>query len=231
MTLKNIKIVQAKLKELGLYKSRVDGKYGPKTRMAVAAFQRMFPQLVADGIYGTKTQREMFFSLADRKQPMKIIEDLKNKYPAESQCENFYGKVGHNQVKITLPYPMRLAWDERKSVRKISCHKKVADDMRGILEDTLIHYGRDNIRLLGLDMYGGCLNVRKIRGGNRWSTHAWGIAIDIDPANNQLRWGNSKARLARAEYDPFWDIVKKHGGYSLGKNKNYDWMHVQFCYR
>lgn len=69
--------------------------------------------------------------------------------------------------------------------------------------------------------------MRKMRGGSKWSMHAWGIAIDIDPSNNRLRWGKDKARLARPEYDEWWQIWEGHGWTSLGRVKDYDWMHIQ----
>jgi hypothetical protein len=68
-----------------------------------------------------------------------------------------------------------------------------------------------------------------MRGGTALSMHAWGIAVDLDPINNQLRWGKDRASFARPEYLPFWKIVEAHGATSLGRAKNYDWMHFQFA--
>jgi hypothetical protein len=44
-------------------------------------------------------------------------------------------------------------------------------------------------------MYGGLLNVRRQRGGTRWTPHAWGVEIDIDPENNQLLWGPDRFKM------------------------------------
>ena len=140
---------------------------------------------------------------------------------------NFYGKVGTNQTSATLPYTMVLAWDESVKVDEFTCHEKCKDSFENIFEATLNHYGLDAIKELGLDQFGGCLNVRKMRGGSSWSKHSWGCAIDIDPDRNQLRWGRDRAFLARLEYEPFWKIVEAEGGYSLGRKKNYDWMHIE----
>ena len=68
-----------------------------------------------------------------------------------------------------------------------------------------------------------------MRGGSRKSTHAWGIAVDLDPENNRLRWGCDRALFARNEYKAFWEIVEDHGATSLGRSANYDWMHFQFA--
>jgi len=85
----------------------------------------------------------------------------------------------------------------------------------------------EKIKELRLDLFGGCLNVRKMRGGSSWSMHSWGIAVDLDPDKNQLTWGKDRASFAKSEYDPFWKIVADEGWTSLGKAENRDWMHFE----
>lgn len=128
---------------------------------------------------------------------------------------------------ITLPYPMRIAWDLDVKVSRMRCHKDVADNFLAVFKDLLEHYGYEKIVELGIDLYGGCFNYRKMRGGTSWSTHAWGIAIDLDPARNKLKETKRTARFARPEYKPMIDIFYKHGFESLGVEKNFDWMHFQ----
>lgn len=130
-------------------------------------------------------------------------------------------------TKIDLPYPMRLAWDTDHSVNSISCHHLVADNFTAVFNDMLEHYGLDAINKLGIDLYGGCFNFRKMRGGNQMSIHSWGIAIDLDPDRNQLHETSKTARFARPEYKMMINIFYKHGFQSLGVEKNYDWMHFQ----
>ena len=98
--------------------------------------------------------------------------------------------------------------------------------IRAVLERVQDHYG-DQISELGLDMWGGCYNKRKMRGGSRWSTHSWGIAIDWDPSRNQLKWKANQANFAKPEYDIWWKLWEDEGFTSLGRAKNYDYMHVQ----
>lgn len=139
----------------------------------------------------------------------------------------YYGEVGENQVILELPYEMRLSWSPSERVRKIKCHLKVQESIHSILQATLSLYSLPEIQKLRLDVYGGCLNVRKKRGGTTWSIHSWGAALDIDPDRNQLKWHKDKATLAGPDYEPFWEIVAREGWTSLGKSRDYDWMHFQ----
>ncbi len=51
--------LQEKLKALGYYEGEVDGQFGPGTREAVIAFQKM-NNLDADGLAGEETQRVLY---------------------------------------------------------------------------------------------------------------------------------------------------------------------------
>ena len=130
-------------------------------------------------------------------------------------------------VTINLPYPMRLAWDTDSVVHKMRCHKLVADKFLAVFNEIHREYGYAKIKELGIDLFGGCFNFRKMRGGNDWSTHSWGISIDLDPARNQLKETSKTARFARPEYKKMIDIFYKHGFIGLGREENRDWMHFQ----
>ena len=130
-------------------------------------------------------------------------------------------------VTINLPYPMRLSWDLDTKVTRMSCHKLVADKFLAVFNDLLKHYGYEKIVELGIDLFGGCFNFRKMRGGSDWSRHSWGVALDLDPARNLLKETARTARFARPEYKPMIDIFYKHGFISLGIEKGYDFMHFE----
>lgn len=141
-----------------------------------------------------------------------------------------YGKPGDpgNLTIVDLPYKMRIAWDVSKTVSRIQCHKKIAGNLLSVFNDLKAHYGLPELQRLGIDLFGGCVNFRLQRGSKtKWSRHAWGIAIDLDPARNTLKETKKTARFARPEYKPMIDIFYKHGFVGLGPEQNRDWMHFE----
>lgn len=214
-----------------------DGDFGPKTVAAVAKFLNCESNIkaiqknvgvVQDGELGPVTLQAIISKLGVK---VDISTTAKNNWPKQDYASmvKFYGNVGENQTTLILPYEMYLAWEPKTKVYKISCNVKVHDSLKRIFEKTLAHYGIDKIKELRLDSFGGCLNVRKMRGGSSWSIHSWGAAVDLDPDRNQLKWGRDRAVFAKTEYDEFWKIVESEGATSLGRSRNMDWMHFQFA--
>jgi len=143
-----------------------------------------------------------------------------------------YGKPsqeGNSLVMITLPYPMKLAWDLKTTVTKMRCHSKVADKFTAVFKEILEVYGLDKIQELGIDLFGGCFNFRQMRGGSDYSRHSWAVAVDLDPARNKMKETAKTARFARPEYKQMIDIFYKHGFLSLGREKNFDFMHFEIA--
>jgi len=130
-------------------------------------------------------------------------------------------------VLLDLPYPMRLAWDKDTTVTRIRCHKLIKDKLSAVFSDLLAYYGYTELRRLGIDLFGGCFAFRRMRGGKDWSRHAWAIAIDLDPDRNSLKATAKTAQFAKPAYKAMIDIFYKHGFVSLGREKNYDWMHFE----
>ena len=149
-------------------------------------------------------------------------------WPRQSNVPAFFGNVGTRQVKCNVPFKMVLAWDPKTTLTSYSCHELVKEPMERIWNRTLEHYGYEKIVQLRLHYFGGCLNVRKMRGGSSWSMHSWGIAVDIDPDRNTLTMNSKQATLSKSSYDKFWQFVYDEGAISLGKERDYDWMHWQF---
>lgn len=211
----------------------------------VPQFQR-YSGLKPDGIIGPKTWDALYPDhnslpvFRDLPDPQPNIAYPASKWPFEKDCQRFYGAPGSGQVTLQLPYRMRLAWDLRKAVEKFSCHAQVKTSLEQIFEQVKNAYDETSRRDLGLDLFGGCLNVRRKRGGSSWSMHAWGIAVDLDPARNDLHstrkstyTANGRlhrhARMSDPEYETYWRIVESTGAISLGRARDYDWMHFQFA--
>ena len=127
-------------------------------------------------------------------------QQITKKYGTPNETGNGY------LVKIQLPYPMRLAWDTDTVVNTMMCHKLVSAKFLAVFSEIHRVYGYEKIKELGIDLFGGCFKYRKMRGGNSWSTHSWGIAIDLDPARNLLKETSKTARFARPEYKDMIDI-------------------------
>lgn len=204
--------------------------------LQVYAIRNNIPTGIIDGYWGNNTAGayDQIQDLLGIEKEKKIVVDqnvrvkpVYNNWPKANYNDlvAFYGKIGTNQTSLTLPYEMKLAWDTDVKIDKITCHKKVKDSFERILQQVKEHYGMDIAQELGLDLYGGVLNVRKMRGGPSWSHHSFGCVMDIDPDRNRLKWGKDKAYLARLEYKPFWKIVYSEGMTGLGPERNYDYMH------
>lgn len=205
--------LQLLCKEENIEVGEIDGYWGPQTDYAVDTLV----YLTQHGQLPPPWRDEMPLDANPNGWPRQNTSDL----------NRFFGPVGQNQVRVELPYPHRLAWDLTKTINSFSCNAKVHDSLQRVLQNVLDHYGPERIKELRLDRWGGALNVRKMRGGTQWSMHSWGIAIDYDPERNQLKWGRDRAVFAQPEYEAWWRCWEAEGWASLGRTKNYDWMHVQ----
>lgn len=225
--------MQIRLTAHGFPTGGIDGRVGTNTRAALAAFQRAkgLPQTQqADARTVTALQQSSsdvpgFIRPpddGDGPEPMQA-----QPFPRQRNVRAFYGEVGQNQVLVDVPWRMVLAWDKRRVARRMSLHEKVADSALRAMHRTHSKIGDDGIQQLGLHLFGGSLNVRRMRGGSAYSMHSWGIAIDFDPERNPLRWGHPRARLSQPDAQRFFEIWEDEGWVSLGRERDFDWMHLQ----
>ena len=230
-----IKDIQEKLTELGLYTDTIDGINGSTTKIGIRAFQRL-NGLSVDGIAGPKTLAKLFdnFDRTELESETDIgIHDSDENWPnwPKSNTQSlmsYYGNVGTNQTMAKLAYPMKIAWDKRKTLTQFQCNVKCKEAFEYIFDKVQRTYSESDINEIGLNIFGGCLNVRPMRGGTSYSTHSWGVALDLDPERNQLKWGKDRARLAKPDCEEFWKIVESTGATSLGRRYGYDFMHFEF---
>ncbi len=209
-------------------------------RKSIAAAQfilsdRKFYDSTVDGIVGYATeyalsQWEHFVKTGSR-EPTWRQPEKGGKAVAPADRERVYGIAGGPQCTAGIaysPFKLHLSWDLKSTITSFKCHEKVAKNITSIYRQIAAEYSVKQIEDLGLNIWGGCYNFRKSRGGSTLSTHAYGIAVDIDPVRNQLRWGADKARLAKPDAKTLWEIVESEGATSLGRTNNYDWMHFNF---
>jgi len=118
-----------------------------------------------------------------------------------------------------LPLPLRLAWNPEKSITSFHCHILLKEKFEAIFDDI---YGRGYYGKIS--SFGGCFVFRKKRSGTGYSTHSWGIAIDLNPDSNRRGTMGTMDRDIVGlfkEYGFFW------GGEWRGAKK--DPMHFQYC--
>jgi len=101
----------------------------------------------------------------------------------------------------------------------MTCHKRLADVFRDALQRAQIAGMQDKI-----ETFGGCFSFRPQRTGSKLSTHAWGIAIDLNPASN--------AQGSLGDMDPGLIAIFRSAGFEWGgewTGIRRDPMHFQFC--
>ena len=142
--------------------------------------------------------------------------------------KSMFGRAGDEGVLVPVVPAYQLYFDGRP-VKTIRVHRLVADAVKAAFADVLAHYGVEEIKRLRLDEYGGSFNDRSTAGGKSKSMHAWGIALDFDPEMNGYSCHAPHAGLSRSECKKFWEIWEGYGAVSLGRERDYDWMHLQFA--
>lgn len=202
-----IAVEQALLESIGQQLGTIDGIAGPRTQVALERWQDhiTFIPRSPDELAGVKSAEQW---------PRHTNEEM----------NAFYGAPGSNHTRIKPPYPVFYG---DQPVASILINKRCAESASRILDRVLAEYGKDQIASLGLDRFGGCFNNRPMRGGLKLSTHAWACAWDWDAARNPLRATSATAQMAKPKYAGFIDAHEAEGWISLGRARNFDWMHFQ----
>lgn len=173
----------------------------------------------ADGVVGPKTVAAIAKALGI------------NTWPTQAEVrsgKSIFGKAGDESNLVSITPAYQLYFDGKK-VKTIRVHKKIAAAVNAALEEILAYYGHESIKQLGLDQYSGSYSYRKTTTGSSMSMHAWGIALDFAAATNGYSTKKPKASLSIPACQKFWEIWESHGAVSLGREKDFDWMHLQFA--
>jgi hypothetical protein len=146
---------------------------------------------------------------------------------------------GLNIRRVPPPDGWQLFYQEEDRIVPVSAiriHRLLRDSFVAVLDDIWQHARQeigtgatpDEIRAWlhnrRLDLHGGGFNFRAITGGRELSLHAYGIAIDWDPAHNPRQ-----RPLTKTLPDWWYNIWHRHG-WSDGQHfRTPDPMHVQFA--
>ena len=132
---------------------------------------------------------------------METLIEPKLKWPLERDLDSFYGRIklgsegrptpqweSANLTMASVPFHLKLSWDEKVTIRKFTCHRLIRPVLETIFEEIWHLYGKDvkAIDEARVNRFGGCYNFRRKRGGASLSCHSWGVAVDIDPEKNPL---------------------------------------------
>lgn len=157
-----------------------------------------------------------------------------NVWPKDNQAAlvAFYGNPGTtnhdlvvwesaNLVYVQSPWAMVFDFNNQPVTKGLRVHKRVAPALERILKDiweNVAGRSQDVIERLGMHLYGGAYNQRKITGGKRTSTHGFGAGIDWNTAKNQMGSKGTIDPRVRAAFEKEGAIWLVH-----------DPMHVQFA--
>lgn len=122
-------------------------------------------------------------------------------------------------TRISLPFPLKLSWDVTNSVSQMTCHKKLAEVFVEVFQRVQEQGLQEKILT-----FGGCFSFRPQRTGSKLSTHAWGIAIDLNPRSN--------AQGTEGDMDAGVVAIFRAAGFEWGggwQGSRRDPMHFQFC--
>jgi hypothetical protein len=122
-------------------------------------------------------------------------------------------------LRIAMPFPLIISWDHSQSVTAINCHRLLASAFTNVF-DRIQSGGLQN----KITSFGGCFSFRPQRTGTKLSTHAWGIAIDLNPETNQ--------QGTAGDMDPGVIAIFRETGFEWGGDwhgNTRDPMHFQFC--
>ncbi len=142
-----------------------------------------------------------------------ILDFLKEDGNLDSRWETEY--LG----SARLPFPISLSWDRSKMVQNLYCHKKMIEIFSEVFGAIQGEGLKEKVKT-----YGGCFNFRSKRTSTKFSTHSWGIAIDLNPETNPQ---GKPGTMDLGVVEVFRRFGFKWGGDWSGSSK--DPMHFQFC--
>jgi peptidoglycan hydrolase-like protein with peptidoglycan-binding domain len=224
-------------------KTKTDWRAWPAERQAVLCLQVLceragFAPGDLDGLWGPQTafasdQLAWLQAHGEPPAPWRIepVAPNPNAWPLEQQdaLTAFYGPPGESRlVLMDLPYPMRLAWDLGTVVRRTRCNARVKDSLGRVLAAVLAHYG------IGCRACPAARPVMAVAtpcatsaAAARCPPMAGASPSTLTPTTTSSSGTRPAPPLRSPQYDAWWQCWEAEGWVSLGRTRNYDWMHVQ----
>ena len=123
--------------------------------------------------------------------------------------------------RVTIPFPVKLGFPPRTKITRFTCHKRLVPAFRSIFEEIAKQGLQKSIKT-----WDGCYNYRMKRLSGTWSTHSWGISIDLNASTNP------QGTDVKGDMDPKVVAIFRAHGFQWGgdfSGGSYDPMHFQFC--
>ena len=211
--------VQARLNEIFEEQVDVDGIYGDHTEEMVMAFQDD-RGISVDGIVGPATWGALFAEAEEDSG-----EPETPGVPEESELQSLYGTprdpAPYLKVMDFSEFKAKLAHVRDYNRKPWSCrvygHRIIEGSLRQALQNVC-----DRGLARQFVTFDGCVCVRPKTSGNGWSTHSWGISIDVNAATNGY---GAQPRMSADFVRCFTDVGFEWGG----SWRTPDGMHFQFA--
>jgi hypothetical protein len=218
----NISSIKLGLNKLGYYPSNdFSDKSTPAFKYYVGAFQ-LSNGLKVDFIFGEKSRRKMDSLLTDT--TLNFLSTGEYYMPDRMEVD-MYGELDNQQyVNQKLDNAMVLEWDRKKTISRVYCNARCAKDFVKALREINGYYGAVLVIKNGLNLYSGCYNKRPKRGGSSMSSHAWGMAFDINASGNPMNAKQSDTAIIKQNLIGFCNIMKDNNFRTL----KHDLMHWQW---
>ena len=113
--------LQLEAKDAGIQSGTIDGLWGHVTSDAVEALEDF----------------DTYGKLPAPWRESEAVGVADNIWPAQNEAKlnAFYGAVGKNEMRITVPYTHVLAWEPQTKVTRISCNEKVTKSVQQVLKE------------------------------------------------------------------------------------------------